>query len=89
MFEATDIKPAHADKALEHIAALYAVEEHIRTNEMKGAAKRAWRQTHSKPVDERFFQWIDKYFESAPRVRSRTDLPLPFMQTSSHVAIAA
>jgi transposase len=64
VFEARDIEPAHAEKALEHIAALYAVEEHIRTNEMKGAAKRAWRQTHAKPVAERFFKWIDKYFES-------------------------
>jgi transposase len=64
VYEAKDIEPAHAETALEHIAALYAAEEHIRKNDMKGAAKRAWRQTHAKPVAERFFKWIDKYFES-------------------------
>jgi transposase len=64
VFEAKDIEPAHAEKALENIAALYAAEEHIRSNDMKGAAKRAWRQAHAKPVAERFFKWIDKYFEA-------------------------
>lgn len=64
VFEAKDIEPAHAEKALEHIAALYAAEEHIRKHDMKGAAKRAWRQAHAKPVAERFFKWVDKYFEA-------------------------
>ena len=64
VFEAKDIEPAHAEKALEHIAELYAAEEHIRKNDMKGAAKRAWRQAHAKPVAERFFKWVDKYFEA-------------------------
>jgi hypothetical protein len=64
VFEAKDIEPAHAEKALEHIAALYAVEEHIRNNDMKGAAKHAWRQAHAQPVAERFFKWVDKYFEA-------------------------
>lgn len=64
VFEAKDIEPAHAEKALEHIAALYAAEEHIRKNDMKGTAKHAWRQAHAKPVAERFFKWIDKYFEA-------------------------
>ncbi len=63
VFEASDIEPAHADKALEHIAGLYAVEEHIRKNDLKGSAKRAWRQAHAKPVADRFFKWVDKYFE--------------------------
>lgn len=64
VFEAKDIEPAHAEKALEHIGALYAVEEHIRKNDMKGGAKLAWRQAHAKPVAERFFKWVDKYFEA-------------------------
>ncbi|WP_373890083.1 IS66 family transposase [Massilia sp. DJPM01] len=64
VFEAKDIEPAHAEKALEHIGALYAAEEHIRKNDMKGSAKHAWRQAHAKPVAERFFKWIDKYFEA-------------------------
>ncbi|WP_455289701.1 IS66 family transposase [Cupriavidus necator] len=64
VFEAKDIEPAHAEKALEHIAALYAAEEHIRSQDLKGAAKRAWRQAHAKPVLERFFKWVDQYFEA-------------------------
>lgn len=64
VFEAKDIEPAHAEKAFEHIAALYVVEEQIRDKDMKGAAKRAWRQAHAKPVADRFFKWVDKYFEA-------------------------
>jgi transposase len=64
VFEAKDIEPAHAENALEHIAALYAAEEHIRKHDIKGATKRAWRQAHAKPVAERFFKWVDKYFEA-------------------------
>lgn len=64
VYEAKDIEPALAEKALEHIAALYAAEEHIRTHDMKGAAKLAWRQAHAKPVAQRFFAWIDRYFEA-------------------------
>jgi len=64
VYEAKDIEPAHAAKALEHIAALYAAEEHIRKHDLKDAAKLAWRQTHAKPVAQRFFAWIDKYFEA-------------------------
>lgn len=63
VFEARDIEPAHAEKALEHIGAPYAAEEYIRKNDLKGAAKHAWRQTHAKSVAERFFKWIGKYFE--------------------------
>ena len=64
VYEAKDIEPAHAEKALEHIAALYAAEEHIRKHNLKGAAKLAWRQAHAKPVAQRFFTWVDKYFEA-------------------------
>ena len=64
VFDAKDIEPAHAEKALEHIAALYAAEEHIRQHDMQGAAKLAWRQTHAKPVAQRFFTWVDQYFEA-------------------------
>jgi len=64
VYEAKDIEPAHAEKALEHIAALYAAEEHIREHDLKGAAKLAWRQAHAKPVAQRFFTWVDKYFEA-------------------------
>ena len=63
VFEARDIEPAHAETALEHIAALYAVEEQVRDKDMKGVARRAWRQAHAKPVADRFFKWVDQYFE--------------------------
>ena len=43
VFEAKNIEPAHAEKSLEHIAALYAFEEHIITHDLRGAARPAWR----------------------------------------------
>ena len=64
VFEAKDIEPEHAERALAHIAALYAAEEHIRQHDLQGAAKLAWRQAHAKPVALRFFQWVDQYFEA-------------------------
>lgn len=63
VFEAKDVEPAQAETALEHIGALYAAEEHIRQHGLTGAPKRDWRQTHAKPIAQRFFQWIDKFFE--------------------------
>jgi len=62
VFESKDVEPALAEVALEHIAALYAAEEHIRKHALDGAAKLAWRQAHAKPVADRFFKWVDKYF---------------------------
>lgn len=62
VFEAKDVEPALAAVALEHIAALYTAEEHIRQHALDGAARLAWRQTHARPVVERFFKWVDKYF---------------------------
>ncbi len=64
VYEAKDIEPAHAEKALEHIATLYAAEEHIRKQDLRGAAKRAWRQAYARPAVERFFKWVDQYFEA-------------------------
>jgi transposase len=64
VFEAKDIEPAHAERALAHIGALYAAEEHIREHDLQGAAKLAWRQAHAKPVAARLFKWVDQYFEA-------------------------
>lgn len=80
VFEAKDIEPAHAEKAFDYIAALYAVEEQIRDKDMKGAAKRAWRQAHAKPVAERFFKWVDKYFEAQGFLPSS-----PFMKALNYI----
>ncbi len=64
MFKARDIEPEHAETALASIAALYAVEEHIREHKLVGADKQAWRQAHARPLAQRFFKWIDQYFEA-------------------------
>lgn len=64
VFEARDVEPERAKTALDHIGALYAVEEHIRQHDLRGQAKLAWRQAHARPVAERFFKWIDRYFEA-------------------------
>lgn len=64
VFEAKDIEPAHAETALAFIARLYEVEADIRKNDLNGAARCAWRQTYARPVAQRFFQWVDQYFEA-------------------------
>lgn len=63
IFEAKDAQPHAAGQALAQIAALYKIEEHIREHKLKGEAKRLHRMTHSKPLVEKFFEWVDKQFE--------------------------
>lgn len=63
IFEAKDAEPLYAGQALEQIAALYKVEEQIRTLKLKGEAKRLHRLAHSKPLVDNFFDWVDKQFE--------------------------
>ena len=59
-FEAQDVEPEVAAQAIEQIAAMYKVEEHLRQAKLKGEAKRLYRLTHSKPVVEQFFAWVDE-----------------------------
>lgn len=63
IYDARDIEPAHADQALEAIAALYKIEQLIRCDGLTGQAKRERRQEQSKPVLDRFFAWIDEQFD--------------------------
>ena len=63
IFEAKDVEPQAAAQALEQIAALYKVEEQIREHELTGDAKRLHRLMHSKPLVDKFFDWVDKQFE--------------------------
>ena len=63
IFEAKAIEPEIAAQGLSRIAALYAVEEQIRENKLKGEAKRLHRLLHSKPHVEAFFAWIDHQFQ--------------------------
>ena len=62
VFEAKDIEPGPAAQALDWIGGLYAVEAQIREQGLAGAAKRAWRLAHAKPLADHFFAWIDKQF---------------------------
>ena len=50
-------------QALEMIRAIYAVEERIRTDQLGGESKRAFRHDHAKPIVAAFFDWIDRQFE--------------------------
>jgi transposase len=63
LFEAKTLEPQIAEQALQRITALYAVEEAIRQQPLKGEAKRLHRLTHSKPIVEAFFAWIDEQFK--------------------------
>jgi hypothetical protein len=63
IFEAKDAEPQAAGQALEQIAALYKVEEQIRERKLNAEAKRLHRLMHSKPLVDKFFDWVDKQFE--------------------------
>ena len=63
IFEAKDAEPQAAGQALEQIAALYKVEEQIRERKLNFEAKRLYRLMHSKPLVDKFFDWVDKQFE--------------------------
>ncbi len=62
-FEAQAVEPQAAAQALEQIGALYEIEERIRSNKLSGENKRVHRLTHSKPVVDKFFEWVDRQFE--------------------------
>ncbi len=62
-FEAQGAEPQAAGEALRQIAALYGIEEQIGARKLTGEAKRMHRLTHSKPLVEQFFQWVDRRLE--------------------------
>ncbi len=62
-FQAQDAEPQAAGEALRQIAALYEIEEEIRSAKLSGENKRLHRLTHSKPRVEQFFDWVDRQFE--------------------------
>ena len=59
LFEAEAADPPAVHQGLEQIKALYTIEEQIRTLALAGEAKQLHRLTHSKPLLERFFDWVD------------------------------
>lgn len=80
LFEAQAADPQPVQQALEQIAALYAIEEDIRTLKLTGDAKRRHRLTHSKPRVEAFFEWVHKQFQRQGLLPSS-----PFTQALDYV----
>ena len=54
---AKDSEPEAVAEALALIAAMYAHEKQIRADALTGEDKRAYRQTHTRPVVETFWRW--------------------------------
>jgi len=63
VFEAQGSEPQAAAEALRQIGALYDIEREIRKRELKGENKRLHRLTHSKPLVDAFFDWVDRQFK--------------------------
>ncbi len=55
--EAESAEPESVREALNHIAALYRIEEQIREQRLSDDKKQQFRLTHSKPVVDDFFVW--------------------------------
>ena len=68
-FEALTAEPTGAAEALEQIKAIYAIEEEIRERKLAGDDKQLHRLTHSKPLVELFFDWVDRATR-APRLHA-------------------
>jgi len=79
-FEALTAEPTGAAEALEQIKALYAVEDQIRDRKLTGEAKQLHRLTHSKPLVELFFEWVDRQMERQGFTPSN-----PFIQALNYV----
>jgi transposase len=62
-FEAQGAEPQAATEALRQIGELYDVEREIRERKLKGENKQLHRLTHSKPLVDAFFDWVDRQFE--------------------------
>lgn len=68
--------------ALEQIKALYAIEEDIRELKLSGEAKQLHRLTHSKPLVEKFFLWVDEQLQRQGFTPSN-----PFIQALNYVRV--
>lgn len=62
-FDAQSAEPQAAALALEQIAALYEIEDYLRSAKLTGENKRLHRLTHSKPIVDKFFDWVQQQFE--------------------------
>jgi transposase len=80
LFEALQADPTGAAEALEQIKAIYAIEADIRERNLSGDDKQLHRLTHSKPLVEIFFDWVDRQFERQGFTPSN-----PFIQALNYV----
>jgi transposase len=64
VFEAQEAEPQAAAQGLDLIGKLYEVEEHIRANQLGAQNKLDYRLEHAKPAVEKFFEWVNREFES-------------------------
>ena len=62
--KAEDLEPQKTKTALDMIRKLYVVEDEIKSQKLKGKAKRCYRLKHSKPLVEVFFEWVESERES-------------------------
>ncbi len=79
-FDALTAEPTGAAEALEQIKALYAVEDQIRDRKLTGEAKQLHRLTHSKPLVELYFEWVDRQLARQGFTPSN-----PFIQALNYV----
>jgi transposase len=56
--QAETMEPEAAAIALAHIAKLYQIEAHIKTNDLQGDKKLSYRLEHAKPYVDAFFKWV-------------------------------
>ena len=62
-FEAQAAEPQAAAEALRQIGKLYEIEREIRERNLEGENKRLHRLTHSKPLVDALFDWVNRQFE--------------------------
>jgi transposase len=62
-FNALQAEPTGAAEGLGQIIAMYAIEDDIRTLKLAGEAKHLHRLIHSKPLVEKFFDWVDQQLQ--------------------------
>jgi len=79
-FDALQAEPTGAAQALEQIKALYAIEDQIRELKLTGEARQTHRLTHSKPLVELFFEWVDQQLARQGFTPSN-----PFIQALNYV----
>lgn len=69
-FKSQDAEPEAAKEALDHIGAIYKVEDEIRKAELQGDEKREYRQQHARPLVKQFFNWHEEQLQRLDLVKS-------------------